>query len=103
MVSTSDILSELVPLLSSRLRTARRQILEFIVQLRAMPSVEIVHITPELHDRAFALLQERLDKQWSWVDAASFEVMQERHIQQALTTDRHFEQAGFEALLRREP
>ena len=33
----------------------------------------------------------------------SFHVMQRRDIRQALAHDEHFEQAGFEALLRRDP
>jgi predicted nucleic acid-binding protein len=34
------------------------------------------------------------------VDAASFVVMSERGITEALTTDQHFEQAGFVRLLK---
>lgn len=34
------------------------------------------------------------------VDCASFVVMQQRRITQALTTDHHFEQAGFVRLLK---
>ena len=42
----------------------------------------------------------RLDQSWSVVDCASFIVMETRQIQEALAFDRHFEQAGFTALLR---
>ena len=42
----------------------------------------------------------RLDHSWSVVDCASFVVMRTRQIQEALAFDRHFEQAGFTALLR---
>lgn len=42
-------------------------------------------------------------KHWSLTDCISFVVMQQRGIRQALTFDRHFEQAGYEALLRRDP
>ena len=45
----------------------------------------------------------RPDKEWSLTDCLSFVVMQERGISRALAYDHHFEQAGFEALLRREP
>ncbi len=40
------------------------------------------------------------DKDWSLVDCASFVVMKQRGIQEALTSDHHFEQAGFVRLLR---
>ncbi len=42
----------------------------------------------------------RADKEWSLVDCASFVVMQQRGLTEALTTDRHFEQAGFVRLLK---
>lgn len=46
------------------------------------------------------LFQRRSDKTWSLVDCASFVVMQERGTMEALTTDIHFEQAGFVRLLK---
>jgi predicted nucleic acid-binding protein len=42
---------------------------------------------------------QRLDKEWGLTDCVSFIVMQDRKITEALTTDEHFEQAGFRALL----
>lgn len=44
---------------------------------------------------------ERPDQTWSLADRASFIVMEERGITDALAHDRDFEQAGFTALLRR--
>ncbi len=41
----------------------------------------------------------RPDKGWSLVDCISFVVMKQRRLTDALTADRHFEQAGFRALL----
>ena len=40
------------------------------------------------------------DKEWPLTDCVSFVVMKERGITEALTGDRHFEQAGFVALLK---
>ena len=45
----------------------------------------------------------RLDQTWSVVDCASFVVMKERGITDALAYDDDFKQAGFVALLRAEP
>jgi predicted nucleic acid-binding protein len=45
------------------------------------------------------LLTQRQDKDWSLVDCASFIIMQRRGITETLTTDHHFEQAGFRLLL----
>ena len=64
------------------------------------PLVEIVPVTEELSNAGWKLFCRRPDKEWSWADCISFVVMRERGIRQALTTDEHFEQAGFIALLR---
>lgn len=43
--------------------------------------------------------RDRPDKDWSLTDCLSFEVMSERGVTTALTADRHFTQAGFQAIL----
>jgi predicted nucleic acid-binding protein len=45
------------------------------------------------------LYRERADKRWGLVDCASFLVMKDEQIVEAFTTDQHFEQAGFKAML----
>lgn len=99
IITTNYVLTEVVALRSSRLHVPRATLIEIVDGLQSTPTVEIVHITPELHAAAWALLKARSDKVWSWVDAASFVVMTDRGITAALTTDHHFEQAGFTLLL----
>jgi predicted nucleic acid-binding protein len=67
-------------------------------KLSQNPSVHIVPIDDSLLQRAAALYESRLDKDWSLTDCISFVTMQERGIKDALTGDHHFEQAGFHAL-----
>jgi uncharacterized protein len=62
-------------------------------------SIEVVPITPALRDKALALFAQHQDKDWSLCDCASFELMRERGVTQALAADHHFDQAGFTALL----
>ena len=45
-------------------------------------------------------MADRHDKDWSLTDCISFVVMEDQRITDALTGDRHFEQAGFKALLK---
>jgi hypothetical protein len=61
--------------------------------------VQVVELTPELYRKGWQLYRERLDKDWGVIDCISFTIMQERNIVEALTGDRHFQQAGFVALL----
>ena len=49
---------------------------------------------------AWQLGESRLDKEWTLVDCASFIIMKQRSLMAALTTDHHFEQAGFIRLLK---
>jgi predicted nucleic acid-binding protein len=64
------------------------------------PNVAVVPCPEDLYQRAFSLYRARADKEWGITDCISFVVMQDRGITEALTTDEHFEQAGFRALLR---
>jgi predicted nucleic acid-binding protein len=46
------------------------------------------------------LYRSRLDKEWGLTDCISFIVMEQRGITKALTTDLHFQQAGFAVLMK---
>ena len=61
--------------------------------------MEIVWVDEALHRLALDLLRARLDKGWSLCDAVSIVLMRRDGIDDALTTDHHFEQAGFRRLL----
>lgn len=100
LVTTNYILTELVALLTSPLHIPRPTIITSIQRFRASQHVEIVYIDAEIDEQAWQLLANRPDKDWSLVDCTSFIVMQQRGIVEALTTDHHFEQAGFLRLLR---
>jgi len=95
VLTTNYIITELVALLTSPLRTPRPQAIAFINSLKTSPYIEIVHVDARLDEQAWQLLSNRPDKTWSLVDCSSFVLMQERGIMDALTTDHHFEQAGF--------
>jgi predicted nucleic acid-binding protein len=63
-------------------------------------NVEVIAQTSELFRQALDLYQNRLEQSWSLTDCASFCIMQQRNLLEALSHDKHFEQAGFIALLR---
>lgn len=69
----------------------------------ATPNFATIAVDDHLFDRALQFHGARPDKYWSLTDCISFTVMTDRDITQALAYDHHFEQAGFEALLRRDP
>lgn len=100
LVTTNYILTELVALLTSPLRIPRARTIAFIASLKSSPLVDIVHLDTTLDAQAWQLLVDRPDKVWSLVDCASFVVMRQNRLVEALTTDPHFEQAGFVRLLK---
>ena len=100
LVTSNYVLAELVALMTSPLRFPRPAVVAFVQSIKASVDVEVVHVDVDLDLRAWRLLEQRLDKPWSLVDCASFVIMQQRGLTDALTTDHHFEQAGFTRLLR---
>jgi len=100
VVTTNYVLAELVALLTSPKRLPRPRIITFIEAIKLAPKTEVVHIDASLDAQAWQLLVSRQDKEWSLVDGTSFIIMQQRGIIDALTTDHHFEQAGFVRLLK---
>lgn len=78
----------------------RGRVRDFILHLRGSTACEIVCASRELLDRALDLYHQHADKKWTLTDCVSFVIMRERDVTDALTGDKHFEQAGFVALLR---
>ncbi|MGO9596821.1 MAG: type II toxin-antitoxin system VapC family toxin [Isosphaeraceae bacterium] len=70
-----------------------------VSSFRQVGTSQIVATTDELFEKGVALYDERRDKQWSLTDCISFVVMKDHSLQDALTGDHHYEQAGFTALL----
>jgi predicted nucleic acid-binding protein len=78
----------------------RAQAVAFFSRIRVNSRIVIVPIDTTLFRHAVDLFSARSDQNWGLVDCASFVVMRDRGITKALAYDRHFEQAGFRALLR---
>ena len=77
----------------------RRPFARLLELLHAQADVEIIPASSELFRRGCDFHGQRPDKEWSLTDCTSFVVMKERDIDQALTSDHHFEQAGFRILM----
>ncbi len=97
VVTTAWVLTEMANALAAA--ASRFAFTRLLARIRQDPRFTIVPPTPELFDRGVALYSERSDKDWSLTDCISFVVMRDMDITEALTGDRHFEQAGFTALL----
>jgi uncharacterized protein len=71
----------------------------FVRRCYETTNVTVVPIDHSLLMRSLNLYESRQDKEWSLVDCMSFVVMQDNRLQYAVTTDHHFEQAGFQRIV----
>lgn len=77
----------------------RRGAVRFIRQCYCTPNIKVVSVDTNLLAQALDLYQSRPDKSWGLTGCISFVVMKENNLTEAVTTDRHFVQAGFRALM----
>lgn len=61
--------------------------------------IRIEWIGPDRFNATRAFFRKHIDHAYSFTDCSSFVVMRELGLDQALTTDRHFPEAGMKALL----
>lgn len=100
LVTSEMILTEVLNFFAERGGTPRQLAADLVQWLRRDSGTRIVPQTTAQFEDALELYRSRRDKEWSHTDCASFRVMTQEGIAEALTYDRHFEQAGFKALLR---
>lgn len=79
--------------------TTRRVAAEGYRRCHADAQIEVAPFQDDLIDAATQLCRARPDKNWSLTDCLSFVVMERRGLTEALTTDRHFEQANLKAMM----
>jgi len=92
-VTTEAVIVEIGNAMSKRkLRALGATIIQ---QLKADAQIEIVPVRSSLLNQAIEFYASRSDKDWGLTDCISFVVMEQRQIQQVVTADEHFMQAGF--------
>ncbi len=97
LITTEAILTEIGNTLAKP--QWRELAVDTLNDLRDHEDVEILSINSDLFSTALKFYSSRMDKEWGLTDCISFIVMKDRKLTDALTTDHHFEQAGFKALL----
>lgn len=96
-ITTAWVLTEIADGLAT---TPARALFDVLLQnLRSDSDATIIAATEDLFEKGVDLYVRRPDKEWSLTDCISFVVMRQLNIEDALTADHHFEQAGFRILL----
>lgn len=96
-VTTDYVLDESVTLLKAR--GHRQLIAPLFESIDASSAIQVEWTVPERFHETRTFCLQHSDKDWSFTDCLSFVVMRRLGLQQALTSDGHFRQAGFRALL----
>ncbi len=80
----------------------RSSAIQLINSIQLSENTRVVEINKEIYNEAWGLYSNRTDKEWGLTDCASFVVMKRYAITVAFTNDHHFEQMGFNILLKEE-
>lgn len=100
ILTTEAVLTEVANTFSKATwRSVARHLIESVRESAAMQMATVVHVDAALWQRGWDFFLARPDKDWGLTDCFSFVVMQDHGVTRAFTSDRHFEQAGFERLL----
>lgn len=96
LTTTAPVLGESWTLMGRRY--GHWQASKLISRVRLSDFYEILHVDAETEDRAFDWLLRRNERDYSFVDATSFQVMWDRRIDIALSFDADFDAVGFHTL-----
>lgn len=99
IVTSEMVLTELLNDFAKRGEYLREVGVKLIKRLEQNPNTTVVPQSSSQFQAGVALYEKRLDKRWSLTDCVSFKIMEQFKISEALTYDRDFVQAGFQALL----
>jgi len=97
-LTTDYIADETATLL--RLRHSHAAAVDFLQTMATSRTLRLEWVASDHFQSAANLFRRHDDKEWSFTDCVSFTVMRELHVHDCFTTDHHFEQAGFSALLK---
>lgn len=78
----------------------RTRAVKLINSIYATEFIEVIEIDKGIYDEAWDMYSSRNDKEWSLTDCTSFVVMKKYDIRDAFTNDHHFEQSGFNILIK---
>jgi predicted nucleic acid-binding protein len=97
VLTTDYIVDETLTLTQARIGAPTS--LAWLDRIEASESIELELLTGERFLASKEYFRKHSDHGYSFTDCTSFVVMEELGLHAALTTDRHFRQAGFEVLL----
>jgi predicted nucleic acid-binding protein len=99
ILTTDAVLIEFLNALAEKGPHIRGAAIQTVETIQNNPWVTVLPQSRSSFIKGFALYKARPDKGYSLTDCLSMAAMRDRRLAEALTTDRHFEQEGFVALM----
>jgi predicted nucleic acid-binding protein len=100
IVTTDEVLYEFVTAFAKSGPRLREKAVRIARELLDSPNVQVLPQSRESFLRAMDRFGNRPDKQYSLTDCSYMNVMDAEDIRDVLTNDRHFQQEGFNVLIR---
>lgn len=79
-------------------RVGRNEAIEWGKRFRIGKTIELVRVDEDVEQEAWSILESHTDKEWSYVDATSFALIERERLNAAFAFDRHFAQRGLNVL-----
>ncbi len=98
-MTSEEVLTEVLNYFAGRPQRQRRAAAQLIDDLIDSPAVEIIPQSHESFLTGFELYKQRMDKGFSLTDCISMLSMSNLNLDEVLSHDRHFHQAGFRLLM----
>lgn len=103
LVTTDEVLGEFLTVLSKGSDSIRRKAVHLVRVVLENPNVRVIPQSRTSFLEGLSLFEQRYDKEYSYVDCTSMNVMRAEGITEILTNDHHFEQEGFAVLIKEKP
>ena len=100
LICSDEVLTELLNHFSKQGAYLRDVVVEMVERVQRDPGFTVLPQTRESFADGFKLYKKLRDKQYSLTDCSSMCRMTSAGITEVLTSDHHFSQAGFNALMR---
>ncbi|MFM7449035.1 MAG: type II toxin-antitoxin system VapC family toxin [Leptolyngbyaceae cyanobacterium] len=95
IVTTDEVLTEVLTFYSGFGRARRQQVVEFTRRIMKRSDIQVIPQSRESFLAGMELYERRLDKGYSLTDCIAMHTMRQLNLQESLTNDQHFRQEGF--------
>ncbi len=102
LITTDEVLVEFLNALASGGEHLRLTATKMVGAILDNPNVRVIPQSRDSFLRGMDFYKNRLDKAYSLTDCVSINTMKDKEIFKVLTNDHHFEQEGYEILMKKE-